>query len=236
MDLRNTESSDNVQGDTSTATSEARSRKDFLGIAATGAAGAVLAGAGLSTLPARAASAYKEAPQVMRKGSQVTLTYYFGANATEAQLRQKLFSQFEAANPDIKIVAQIDGTAHLQKLNTEIAGGNTPDLMMAWELDYSAYAKRGVLMDLDQFIKNDSEFQHTVMSQQYKAVLDMFSYGGKLWVLPEQITDTVLFYNKDHVKAAGLKMPTTWDDPTWTWDKFLEFATKLTQKRGNRVT
>ncbi|MDB5076793.1 MAG: putative sugar-binding lipoprotein [Chloroflexi bacterium] len=236
MDLRNTESSDNVQGDTSTATNEARSRKDFLGIAATGAAGAVLAGAGLSTLPARAASAYKEAPQVMRKGSQVTLTYYFGANATEAQLRQKLFSQFEAANPDIKIVAQIDGTAHLQKLNTEIAGGNTPDLMMAWELDYSAYAKRGVLMDLDQFIKNDSEFQHTVMSQQYKAVLDMFSYGGKLWVLPEQITDTVLFYNKDHVKAAGLKMPTTWDDPTWTWDKFLEFATKLTQKRGNRVT
>ena len=59
-------------------------------------------------------------------------------------------------------------------------------------------------MDLNQFIKNDSEFQHTVMPQQYKAVLDMFSYGGKLLVLPEQITDTVLFYNKDHMKAAGL--------------------------------
>jgi multiple sugar transport system substrate-binding protein len=178
----------------------------------------------------------------MRK-SQVTLTYYFGANPAEAQLRQKLFNQFEAANPDIKIVTQLDGTAHLQKLNTEIAGGNPPDLMMSWELDYPAYAKRGVYRDLNQFVKADNEFQNTVMPQQYPAVHDMFSYGGELSVLPEQITDTVLFYNKDHVKAAGVTMPTTWDDPTWTWDdptwtwdRFLDAAKKLTQTSGSRVT
>ena len=212
------------------------SRQDFLGTAARIAAGAAAAAASLGSLPVEAASARRHAPQVMRKGSQVTLTYYFGANPPEAQLRQKLFAQFEAANPDIKIVSQLDGTAHLQKLNTEIAGGNPPDLMMAWELDYAAYAKRGVLMSLDQFIKNDPKFQEAVMTQQYRAVLDMFSYGEKLWVLPEQITDTVLFYNKDHVAAAGLKMPTSWDDPTWTWDKFLSYAKKLTQTRGDRVS
>ncbi len=217
-------------------TNTSLSRSAFLGRAASAAAGAALAGVGIRSLPVQAATAGMRAPQFMRKGSQVTLTYYFGANAAEAQLRQKLFNQFEAANPDIKIATQLDGTAHLQKLNTEIAGGNPPDLMMSWELDYGAYAKRGVLLDLDQFIKNDSEFQHTVMPQQYKAVLDMFSYGSKLWVLPEQVTDTVLFYNKDHVKQAGLQMPTSWDDPTWTWDRFLEYATKLTQKRGSRVT
>jgi multiple sugar transport system substrate-binding protein len=171
----------------------------------------------------------------MRK-SQVTLTYYFGANPAEAQLRQKLFNQFEAANPDIKIVTQLDGVNHLQKLNTEIAGGNPPDLMMSWELDYPAYAKRGVYMDLNQFVKADNEFQNSVMPQQYPAVLDMFSYGGELSVLPEQITDTVLFYNKDHVKAAGVTMPTSWDDPTWTWDRFLDAAKKMTQTSGSRVT
>ncbi len=214
-------------------TSESPSRKDFLGLTAKTAAGAALAGAGLGALTAHAAS---RAPQVMRKGSQVTLNYYFGANPAEAKLRQDLFNQFEAANPDIKIVTQLDGTTHLQKFNTEVAGGNPPDLTMSWELDYGAYAKRGVLMDLNQFIKGDSEFQNTVLPQQYKAVLDMFSYGGKLLVLPEQVTDTVLFYNKDHVKAAGLTMPTSWDDPTWTWDRFLEYATKLTQKSGSRVS
>src|SRR5947209_19092034 len=126
----------------------------------------------------------------MRKGSQVTLTYYFGANPPEAKLRQGLFNQFEAANPDIKIVNQLDGTTHLQKFNTEVAGGNPPDLTMSWELDYPAYAKRGVYMDLNQFINHDSQFQHQVMSQEYPAVLHMFSQNKKLYVLPEQITDT----------------------------------------------
>ena len=61
--------------------------------------GAALAGAGLGAVPAHAASAGSRAPQVMRKGSQVTLTYYFGANPAEAQLRQKLFNQFRPPTP-----------------------------------------------------------------------------------------------------------------------------------------
>ncbi len=56
----------------------------------------------------------------MRTGSPVTLTYYFGANAAEAQTRQKIINQFMAANPDIKIVNQLDGFNHLQKFNTEV--------------------------------------------------------------------------------------------------------------------
>jgi multiple sugar transport system substrate-binding protein len=212
------------------------SRKEFLGTAAKAVAGAAAVGAGLHSLPAHAASARFGVPEIMRKGSPVTLTYYFGANAAEAQTRQKIFDQFMAANPDIKIVNQLDGTNHLQKFNTEIAGGKPPDLTMSWELDYSPYTRRGVLMDLNQFIQHDSQFQEQVLSQEYPAVLEMFSLNGHLYVLPEQVTDTVLFYNKDHTDAAGLKMPTSWDDKSWTWDKFLDYATKLTQKRGSRIT
>jgi len=211
------------------------SRKGFLGTAAKVAAGAAALSAGVGSVPALAADG-RHLPEIMRKGSQVTLTYFYGANPGEEKLRQQLFSQFEAANPDIKLVSQLAGTAGLTKLNTEIAGGTTPDLMMGWELTYGAYARRGVFMDLKQFINHDSQFQDTVMSQEYPAVLDMFSSAGHLWVLPEQVTNVVLFYNKDHVQAAGLTMPTSWDDPTWTWDKFLSYAQKLTQTRGNRIT
>jgi multiple sugar transport system substrate-binding protein len=211
------------------------SRKQFLGTAAKTVAGAAALGAGVQSAAALAAGS-RRLPEIMRKGSPVTLTYYFGANAAEAQTRQKIINQFMAANPDIKIVNQLDGVNHLQKFNTEIAGGKPPDITMSWELDYSPYAKRGVLLDLHQFIKNDSQFQNQVLSQEYPAVLDMFSYNGGLYVLPEQVTDTVLYYNKDHMAAAGLKMPTSWNDKSWTWDKFLSYAQKLTQKRGSRVT
>lgn len=213
-------------------------RKQFLAGAAKLAAGAVAAAAVGPALPGSApAKPYgASGPTIWLKGKQVTLTYYFGANAAEAQVRQKIFNKFMAKNPDIKITNQLDGTQHLQKFNTELAGGNAPDLMMSWELDYSAYAKRGVYMDLHQFIKNDQDFQNTVMPQEYPAVLKMFSESGKLYVLPEQVTDVVLFYNKAHVREAGLKMPTSWDDKTWTWDRFVSYAKKLTQTSGSRVT
>ena len=231
-----TTSTDSTTPDAVEPTTPGVSRKTFLTTAAKAVAGAAVAGAALESGSVLAAGQKAHLPEIMRKGSQVTLTYYFGANPAEAQVRQRIFNRFMAANPDIKIVSQLDGTTHLQKFNTEVAGGNPPDLTMSWELDYPAYAKRGVYMDLHQFIKHDSQFQHQVMSQEYPAVLHMFSQNGKLYVLPEQITDTVLYYNKDHMAAAGLKMPTSWDDKTWTWDKFLSYAKKLTQTSGGRVS
>ena len=230
---RTTEQSSDLASGTPTA--DTPSRKSFLGTAAKTLAGAA-AVSGVGSVMARTTEAASRVPQVMRKGSQVTLNYYFYTDTPGLHVRQKLYDQFMAENPDIKIVNQLDSAIHLEKFNTELAGGNAPDLTMSWELDYPAYAKRGVYLDLNEFIKKDSEFQHSVMSQQYPAVLDMFSYGGKLWVLPEQVTDTVLFYNKDHVAAAGLKMPTSWNDKSWTWDKFLSYAKKLTQTRGSRIT
>jgi len=211
------------------------SRRGFLGRAAALTAGVAAAGTALGAAPALAAGA-RNLPTIVSQAAPVTLTYYFGANPAEAQTRQKIFNQFMAANPDIKIVNQLDSVAHLQKFNTEVAGGSPPDLTMSWELDYSAYAARGVYLDLKPFIARDTEFQHSAMSQQYPALLDMFTYEGHLYVLPEQVTDTVLYYNRDHLAAAGLKMPTSWTDKTWTWDKFQSYAEKLTQRHGSRIS
>ncbi|GLV53386.1 sugar ABC transporter substrate-binding lipoprotein [Dictyobacter sp. S3.2.2.5] len=205
-------------------------RRQFLGTAAKSA----LALTGASSLGALASACGTSSSGGK---SQVTLVWYREGNPNEIALAKKITDKFMAQNPDIKIVIQTgNGANHLQKLNTELAGSSPPDLSMMWELDYGSYARKGVFADLHQFIKNDSEFQNKVFSQEYKPVLDMFTWDGKLYVLPEQVTDTVLFYNKDHVKEAGLQMPTSWDDSSWTWDKFLSYAQKLTQTSGGRVT
>lgn len=203
-------------------------RRQFFGTAAKSA----LALAGASSL-----GAFVSACGGSSSGNQVSLTWYREGNPDEVAMAKKIADKFMAANPDIKIVIQIgNGANHLQKYNTELAGNAAPDLTMMWELDYGSYAQKGALADLGQFIQKDQEFQDKVMSQEYQPVIDMFTWDGKLYVLPEQVTDTVLFYNKDHVKAAGLEMPTSWDDPTWTWDKFTDYAKKLTQTSGGRIT
>lgn len=204
-------------------------RRQFLGTAAKSAL-ALTGAASLSALASACGS-------TSTSNSQVTLIWYREGNPDEMTMAKKVADQFMKKNPDIKIVIQAGNTqAHLQKFNTELAGNAEPDLTMMWELDYGSYAKKGVFADLNQFIKNDQQFQDQVLSQEYRPVLDMFTWDGKLYVLPEQVTDTVLFYNKDHVKAAGLEMPTSWDDASWTWDKFLDYATRLTQTSGGRVT
>jgi multiple sugar transport system substrate-binding protein len=204
------------------------SRRQFFGNAAK---------AGLALAGATSLGALASACGTSTSSSKVTLVWYREGNPDEIKMAKTITDKFMSENPDIKIVIQTgNGANHLQKFNTELAGGSPPDLTMMWELDYGSYAKKGVFADLNTFIKNDSEFQDKVFSQEYKPMIDMFTWDGKLCVLPEQVTNTVLFYNKDHMKAAGLTMPTSWDDASWTWDKFLDYAKKLTQTSGGRTT
>lgn len=106
---------------------------------------------------------------------------------------------------------------------------------MSFELQHAIYSQQGSFMNLDSLIAADSEFQHTVMPQEYPAMLNMFSYKGHLYAMPEAVNNVVLYYNRDHMAAAGLTMPTSWDDKSWTWDKFLSYAKKLTKKHGSRT-
>lgn len=211
------------------------SRKRFLGTAAAAAAAAA-AGTGLERASAFAAPDPAHLPQIMRTGNPVTLTYLIADTPAELRLRQKVLAKFMAANPDIKVVFQNGGNAFHQKLNTAIAGGNPPDLIKAFELQQPDYTQRGVYMQLDPFYAHDSQFQEQVMAQQYPVVLDMFRYQGHVYAIPEEVNNVVLYYNRNHLKEAGLTMPSSWNDPSWTWDKFLGYAKKLTQQRGSRVT
>ncbi len=142
------------------------SRKGFLGGAAKVVAGAAAAGSALGAAPALAAGS-RHLPEIMRKGSPVTLTYLVGASPAELKTRQAILDKFMAANPDIKVVFQLGGTAFQQKLNTEIAGGTPPDLIMSFELQHATYSQHGAFMNLDPFIARDSAFQHTIMPDQY---------------------------------------------------------------------
>jgi len=195
-----------------------------------------LALTGASSMSMLAAACGGTPPNV-NTGSQVTLQWYFEANPDEAALAKKIVNKFMAQNPDIKIVIQLGDLSHQeQKLRTEIAAGSVPDIIRLAELGYGAYAKQGLLADLNTFIKKDQQFQDEVQSQEYPALVNTFTWEGKYYVIPEQVTHTALFYNVDHLRAAGLTMPTSWDDTSWTWDKFLNYATRLTQSSGGRTT
>lgn len=57
----------------------------------------------------------------------------------------------------------------------------------------------------------------------FPATLDCCTYDGKLYGLPYMTDTRVLFYNKDHFRAAGLDP----ENPPKTWDEVLEYTKKL---------
>ena len=212
------------------------SRRSLLRVAGI-AGGAVVAGSASTRVLGRplvggnrgTISAYQELPEA-------ELTFYFGANPVEAETRQKVIDKFNEKFPQIKINPVVAGPDPVQELQTQFAGGSGPDIMMAWELTYAGLADREIFADLQTFIDGDAEYQDVVANDHTPELLDMFRYKDAQYVLPEQFTDVVLYYNKAHFEEAGITPPPAdWTDSSWNWDKFLETATALTKKSGGRV-
>nr|WP_269846531.1 sugar ABC transporter substrate-binding protein [Paenibacillus roseus] len=138
----------------------------------------------------------------------------------EQKLRYETADLFMKDHPNIKIEWVDIGNERYQKTLTLISGGNPPDILYIndWTLPL---ATRGVLMPLDDFIKEDHSFN---LDEFYPSIIDAYKLDGKLYGLPQDLSPTVIYYNKDLFDQANLPYPA--DD--WTQDDFITAAKKLT--------
>ena len=207
-------------------------RRQILKAAGAAAAAATVAGIGGACRPgpfrvARRAQELEEAE----------LTFYFGANPQEAETRQLIIDAFMEKFPQIKIKPQVAEGNATQEIQVQFAGGASPDILMAWELDYAGLASRGVYRDLNEFIDNDPDYADVVETEHIPELIGMFNWEGAQYVLPEQFAGVVLYYNTAMFEEAGIEPPPAdWTDDSWTWDRFLEAAQALTKKDGDRVS
>lgn len=193
-------------------------------------AGLMAGGAALGAAPQRSRVAAQDL-------EEAELRFYFGANPDEAKTRQKIIDAFQEKFPQIKIKPQVAEGDAVQELQIMFAGGDGPDIMMAWELNYSGLAERNIYADLQPYIDADEEYSKVVAEDHEPTLLKMFNYKEQQLVLPEQYAGVVLYYNTDMFEEAGVEPPPAdWTDTSWTFDKFLETAKALTKGEGGRVS
>jgi ABC-type glycerol-3-phosphate transport system substrate-binding protein len=162
-------------------------------------------------------------------GKQVTIVYVSPDDPGRHEVEQAIFADFTKANPGITVQVTSGGaswTTEQQKLTASIAGGESPNCYVigwgAW------YAFQAALLDLTTFMARDKVAPANV----FEAVsLDYYTQNGKLWALPVVgISVDAMAYNQDLLEAAGLPIPPTDpNDATWTMDRFLAYAQKLTK-------
>lgn len=89
---------------------------------------------------------------------------------------------------------------------------------------------QGLLEDLTPLIEQDN-FDLSVFVPD---VLKIYQVEGKTYGLPFLTTGSYVYYNQELLKEAGLEAPPTdWNDKSWTWDKMIDMAKKLTKNTDN---
>jgi raffinose/stachyose/melibiose transport system substrate-binding protein len=123
---------------------------------------------------------------------------------------KKLYAEFEAAHPGIKIKAEsyrFDDLAQLGK--TALSSGTGPDVMYfdAGLAEAGELADAGLISPLDDYAA-----KYGWSDRISKPILDWSTYDGKLYGLGLEGEFNAMFANDSLIKKAGLTVPTTYQD------------------------
>ncbi|HWT78983.1 MAG TPA: sugar ABC transporter substrate-binding protein, partial [Candidatus Methylomirabilis sp.] len=160
-------------------------------------------------------------------GSPVEISYMMWGAPEELEVWKQVVTDFEAANPDIKVNVEVsDWDSYWTKLNTLMGAGTPPDVFAMDGPLYLDWQSRGVLLNLQPYIDKTPGFLDGVYPQTLKAYQTADGYFG----LPRDFQTIVVFYNKDMFDAAKVPYPS----PDWTMDDLRAVAKKLTlDKNGD---
>src|SRR6478672_4348222 len=150
----------------------------------------------------------------------VELRFSWWGGDKRAQLTQEAIMQFEAENPNIKIKPEFgDWSGYWDKLATQVAANDAPDIIQMDEKFITEYSTRGALLDLSKYDVDTSKFD--------EAALNAGKGSKGLTGIAAGINAATILANPAVFKAAGVALP---DDTKWTWEDFGRIAAEITAK------
>jgi multiple sugar transport system substrate-binding protein len=157
---------------------------------------------------------------------QVALRMSTWGNDSRLKLTEEAVTAFEQANPGITVqVENSEFSSYWDKLATQTAGNDAPDVIQMDESYIAAYGGRSALLDLS------TQSSVLDLSAMDAKVLDTGKVGGTLVGAPVGVALFSVGVNPELLRQAGLKMP---DDKTWTWDDLATMASTVTEKLGSK--
>jgi multiple sugar transport system substrate-binding protein len=125
-------------------------------------------------------------------------------DATEAAA-VKLVPEFNKTHPNLKIVVHVTSpNDDTSQLATAIRAGDPPDLVGLNDIDVPEFSHEGALMNITSYVN----------ALPYKSVLSpghlsLAAIGNQYYGVPYLSDLSVLWYNKDLFKKAGIMSPPT---------------------------
>jgi len=153
-------------------------------------------------------------------GGPVELRFSWWGSDKRAQVTQAAIAAFEAENPNIKIKPEYgDWSGYWDKLATQVAANDAPDIIQMDEKYITEYSTRGALLDLSKYDIDTSKLD--------EAALNAGKGEKGLTGIAAGINAATILANPAVFQAAGVELP---DDKTWTWDDFERISAEVTAK------
>ena len=157
---------------------------------------------------------------------EITFTHTMGAKLQD--VLNAYITEFNKIYPNIKITHQsAGGWGDINgQINTEIAGGNQPNIAYCYPDHVAMYNIAKSVVVLDNLIASDieiagkNEIIGLTAAQKDDFIKSYYDEGlaygdGIMYTMPLNKSTEVLYYDKTFFEKNGLKVPTTWDE---LWD------------------
>lgn len=147
----------------------------------------------------------------------VTIRWAYWGSGDRVTISQEAIDLYESQNPGVRINPEISGGAgdHFVKVDTQLAGGNGPDII---QMGGNIYDYAEVLLPLDTYA---STLLNTAVIDP--SAVASGTIGGKLLGVSTGVTMPALIYNKSLIERVGAPLPET----SMTYDEFYDYLMML---------
>ena len=180
-----------------------------------------LQAAGATILGATAFALAGCAPTASSSGASKVRVAWWGGDVRHAKYN-KIYDLYESRHKGVTIKREFaDWPSYWERLPTQFAGGNAPDVLHLTERQVGDYASRDQLLDLRELERKG------LLDLQYfsEAALGGGTYQGTLVELLVGATIPATLFNTALFEKAGISEPKA----GWSWDEFADKAVKLSK-------
>ncbi|MGN0015327.1 MAG: ABC transporter substrate-binding protein [Candidatus Gastranaerophilaceae bacterium] len=125
---------------------------------------------------------------------QIVIKFSSWGSRTEYAILKQVISKYEKENPNVKIELIHVPENYFRKLHLLYASKTEPDVVFVNNTYAPLYIKANLFEDLSGQINEDEYF---------KSSIDCFKYNDKLYAVPRDVSNLVLYVNKNLIKSPG---------------------------------
>ena len=172
--------------------------------------------------PSTSANSNKEDKKAS-SDEKTEIAFWHAMAGNNGEALQAIVDKFNDQSDDIKVEAIYQGSYDdsLTKLRTVGGTDEAPAIVQVFEIGTKYMSESGFITPMQEFIDADG-FDVSILEDN---ILNYYSLDGKLYSMPFNASNAVMYYNKDLFKEAGLDP----ENPPTTFSEMIEAAEKLSE-------